>query len=183
MRRSCLAGLAVALLSPGAAAASVVVYGHSLAEACYHSSLLKAGTSQALNECNRALAEEPLSLHDRVATFVNRGIVRVHIGDTKAADRDFDHAILLDPAEPDSYLNKGLLRLRADRSAEAMPLIDEAIAKGTTMPALAHYARGLAFERLGNVKAAYADLQRARALDPGWRLPAEQLVRFQVRPK
>ena len=183
MKRLFIAGYALTLVPLGAAGASVVVYGNSLAEACYHSSLLKAGTSQALEECNRALSDEPLSAHDRVATFVNRGIVRVHMGDTKAADRDFDRAILLDPAEPDSYLNKGLLRLRADQAADAMPLIDQAIAKGTTMPALAHYARGLAFERLGNVRAAYADLQRARALDPGWRLPAEQLARYEVRPK
>jgi tetratricopeptide (TPR) repeat protein len=183
MKRLYSAGVALALLSPGAASASVVVYGNSLAEACYHSSLLKAGTSQALDECNRALAEEPLSAHDRVATFVNRGIVKVHMGSVAAGDRDFDRAIELDPAEPDSYLNTGLVRLRADQSAAALPYIEEAIAKRTSMPALAYYARGLANERLGNVKAAYADLQRARALDPGWRLPAEQLARYRMRPK
>ena len=75
------------------------------------------------------------------------------------------------------------MRVPMDQAADAMPLIDEAIAKGTTMPALAHYARGLASERLGDIRAAYADLQRARELDPNWRLPAEQLARFQVRPK
>jgi tetratricopeptide (TPR) repeat protein len=183
MRRLFIAGFAASLLVPGAAAASVVVYGNSLAEACYHSSLLKAGTAQALDECNRALAEEPLTAHDRVATFVNRGIVKVHMGSIDAADRDFDRAIELDPAEPDSYLNKGLVRLRADQSDAALPFIDEAIARQTSMPALAHYARGLANERLGNVRAAYSDLQRARELEPNWRLPAEQLARFQVRPK
>ena len=167
----------------GAAGGRVVVYGKSQAEACYHSSQLRVGTSQALDECNRALAEEPLSEHDRVATYVNRGIVKVHMGSAEAADRDFDRAIELDPSEPDSYLNKGLLRLRQDQSAAAIPLIEQAIAKQTSMPALAHYARGLAHERLGNLKAAYADLQRARALDPGWRLPIEQLARYQVRPK
>lgn len=178
-----VAGLTLTLLSPSAAAASVVVYGTSLAEACYHSSLLRAGTSQALEECDRALSDEPLTAHDRVATYVNRGIVKVHMGSVAAAEKDFDRAILLDPNEPDSYLNKGLLRLRQDQSAAALPFIEEAIAKNTSMPALAHYARGLANERLGNVRAAYADLQRARELDPGWRLPVEQLARFQVRPK
>ena len=148
------AAIAAALLTPEAAAASVVVYGNSLAEACYHASQRRAGTTQALEECNRALAEEPLTPHDRVATFVNRGIVKVHMGKAEAADRDFDEAIALDPAEPDSYLNKGLLRLRLDQAAAAIPLIEQSLALNTTMPALAHYARGLANERLGNVKAA-----------------------------
>ena len=183
MTRLALIAVTVSSLLSAPAVAGVVVYGNSLAEACYHSSLLKAGTSQALDECNRALADEPLSAHDRVATFVNRGIVRVHMGNVEAADRDFDRAIQLDPAEPDSYLNKGLLRLRQDQAAAAIPLIEQAIAKKTTMPALAHYARGLAHERLGNLKAAYSDLQRARTLDPVWPLPAQQLARYQVRPK
>ena len=182
MKRWILAGLA-AILPGGTAVAGVTIYGNSLAASCFQSSQRKAGTLQALDECNRALSEEPLDRRDRVATYVNRGIVKLHLGRAAAADEDFDRAILLDPGEPESYLNKGLLRLRLDQAAAAIPLIEQAMTRNTSEPALAHYARGLANERLGNLKAAYADLQRARSLDPDWALPAQQLARYRVRPK
>ena len=47
--------------------------------------------------------------------------------------------------------------------------------------ALALYARGVANEELGHLKAAYADLTQAREMAPGWKLPEEQLARYQVR--
>jgi hypothetical protein len=37
------------------------------------------------------------------------------------------------------------------------------------------------FEDTGNLKQAYADLQRARDLEPKWALPGEELKRFVVR--
>ena len=49
------------------------------------------------------------------------------------------------------------------------------------MPEIAYYGRGLAHEDVGNVKAAYDDLQRAVALKPKWDAPAKDLARYQVR--
>jgi hypothetical protein len=40
--------------------------------------------------------------------------------------------------------------------------------------------RGIAHEDAGNFRAAYADLQRARELDPAWSLPTVELQRYQV---
>jgi hypothetical protein len=41
--------------------------------------------------------------------------------------------------------------------------------------------RAITQEQLGNVRGAYADLIRARELDPKWPLPAEELTRYHVR--
>jgi len=48
-------------------------------------------------------------------------------------------------------------------------------------PALAYYGRAIVNEDLGNVRQAYADLQRARDLEPRWALPTEELARYVVR--
>ena len=164
-------------LGTGPAHATIFSVG-SLAASCYQASLDYHVKRSALDSCTRALDEEPLSFDDRVATFVNRGIVRMNLGDHPGADRDFNTALKLDQNEPEAWLNKGLLRLRQDQPDAAMPLIERALAARTIRPALAMYARGVAHEQLGDLEAAYADLSRARDLAPGWKLPAQQLARY-----
>jgi Flp pilus assembly protein TadD len=105
----------------------------------------------------------------------------MNLRDQPGADRDFDTALQMDQNEPEAWLNKGLLRLRQNRAADAMPLIERAMEAHTIRPALALYARGVANEQLGHLKAAYSDLSQARDMAPGWKLPAEQLARYQVR--
>lgn len=153
----------------------------SLAGTCYTASLSFHSTPVDLDTCSRALEQEALSYQDRVGTLVNRGIVRMNLDDHVGADRDFDMALSMDRNEPEAYLNKGLLRLRENKATEALPLIQHAIDAHTIRPALALYARGVANEMLGNLKAAYADLSRAHDMLPGWKLPEEQLARYRVR--
>jgi len=153
----------------------------SLASACYGASLNYNASIADLDACTRSLDQEPLSYQDRVATLVNRGIVRMNLNDHVGADRDFDTALSMDQNEAEAYLNKGLLRLRENKASEAMPLIQRAIDAHTIRPALALYARGVANEMLGNLKAAYTDLRQARDMRPGWKLPEEQLARYRVR--
>jgi len=153
----------------------------SLAAACYSASLNYNVGQADLDACTRSLDQEPLSYEDRVATFVNRGIVRMNLNDHVGADRDFDTALSMDANEPEAYLNKGLLRLRQSKASEAMPLIQRAIDAHTIRPALALYARGVANEMLGNLKGAYSDLNQAHDMMPSWRLPQQQLARYRVR--
>ena len=51
---------------------------------------------------------------------------------------------------------------------------------GPKRPAVAYLIRGLANEQQGQLKAAYADLQTARQIEPNWAEPAEQLQRYRV---
>ncbi len=177
------------LVSLGACAAAVAVFpahsailsvGNSLARTCFESAEARARSPSNLTDCNRALTEA-LDREDRVATLVNRGILHSVRNDYVGANRDFDEAIVLDPSQPEAWLNKAILIVRQDNSAGAVALADRALALKTRNPALAFYVRGIAHEDAGNIKAAYADLVQARNLAPGWNEPVEQLQRYRVR--
>lgn len=172
---------AAAMAIPTAASAGIFTLGGPLAVNCYNAAETRLVTRESIQACNRALVEEPLTVRDRAATLVNRGILYM-VGTRHAeAEASFDSAIALDPALADSWLNKGFLRLREGDGRAALPLIDRALELRAQRQALAYYARGIANEQAGNISAAYADLQRARALDPDWDLPVRELARYQRR--
>ncbi len=183
MKAFILAAAGTALFAGSSVTASTMSLGESLARACFEAAEMRNATVATLQTCDRALLEEPLMTRDRVATYVNRGILRLASGNTRLASDDFDRALAMDPNEPDAWLNKGVLRLRAGDSAGALPMIARSIELKTRRPALAYYARAVANEDRGNVREAYADLVRARDLEPGWSVPAKELTRFQVRQR
>jgi tetratricopeptide (TPR) repeat protein len=180
MKALMLSAAAAALGVAAPVSASVTRIGNSLAVTCYTSSLQRVVTTFSLRECDRALEEEILTREDRVATFVNRGIIRMNLGMYPSAEKDFDTAIALDATEADAWLNKGLLRLRQERPADAIRLIDRSL---ILEPAIATFARGVAHEKMGQLRAAYDDYVRARELDPDWPLPGRELARFQVQKR
>ncbi len=63
-----------------------------------------------------------------------------------------------------------------------MPLLQKGIDNGARRQALAYFARGVAYEQSGDYRSAYADLVKARAMEPRWSLPAEWLAHYQSRP-
>jgi Flp pilus assembly protein TadD len=115
-----------------------------------------------------------------VATYVNRGILRLRRGDLSGAMADFDAATALNPDEPEAYLNRASALLRREEVAGAISQFDTALAKQTRRPAIAHYGRAVAHEEAGNVRAAYNDYLRASQLAPGWDDPRRELSRFRV---
>ena len=159
---------------------AVVTIGNSLARTCFESAQARARTPASLNECNLAL-NGALNHDDRVATFVNRGILHLIGNNYIGATRDFDAAIALDPSQPEAWLNKAILVVKHDKGAGAVPMVDRALALKTNKPALAYYVRGIAHEEAGNIKAAYADLVQARNLAPEWNDPVQELQRYRVR--
>ncbi|MBC7986926.1 MAG: tetratricopeptide repeat protein [Sphingomonadaceae bacterium] len=177
------AAAATALLGAGAASAAVTVIGGSAARSCYESAERENASDSALRTCNTAL-EPGVSLgHERVASFVNRGILYFYRGQYDRAIEDFDTAIALDPQEPEAFLNKGVALMRRDNSGQqALPLFSMAIEMGTEEEALAYYARGVANELNGDLTAAYYDIQRASQIAPEWDVPSRDLARFIVRP-
>lgn len=155
--------------------------GSTLARSCYEAAEALRSDRQTLRTCDMALSEEGLSHHDLTGTHVNRGIVLMLSGKLDMADRDYDRALVLDPNEPEAWLNKGINALKRGNSELALQFVEKAIALKTRKPAVAFYMRGIAHEDAGNVRAAYADLQLARELDPSWPLPTVELQRYQVR--
>ncbi len=176
--------LASALALAGAAAtaqASVTSFGGSFGQSCYLAAQLRDTSLQAMNDCNRALTVETLSIEDRVATHVNRGILYLHRSASKEAAADFDRALALDPNQPEAWLNKAILTVKIGEEAEALPMIQRALDLKTRRPAMAYYIRAIIEERRGNVRAAYDDFRRAQELEPNWHDPAVELRRFKVR--
>ncbi|HZG09261.1 MAG TPA: tetratricopeptide repeat protein [Allosphingosinicella sp.] len=166
------------------AMAAITVLGNSAARLCYEAAESKSLGGQGLGQCNRALRDENLSTRDAVATFVNRGILKLRGGDTEAAIIDFDNAIDMNPAEAEAYLNKGVATLRlgdGERRTEAVRLFDTALAKNTKKPAIAYYGRAIAHELSGRLREAYRDYRQASAAAPEWREPKAELSRFTVR--
>ena len=162
------------------APASIVVIGSTLAEGCFQAAKTKDTTYHALQTCDRALSEEPLTIEDEFATYVNRGIVRMLRHDFVSAKSDFDRAIAMNPNRGEPYVNMGIMRLNQGDPAGAITLLSRSIELGTERPEIAYYGRAMAHEDIGNVKAAYADLKRAVSLKPEWQEPAQQLARYQV---
>jgi tetratricopeptide (TPR) repeat protein len=165
------------------AVAAVTVVGSSSARLCFEAADARiAPDRDAIGRCDQALNEENLSPYDTVATYVNRGILKLRLGLGDAAIADFDAALARDPDQPEAYLNKGIALLRMPgHSAQAVPLFDEALAKKTRRPALAYYGRGVANELNGNIRNAYFDYREASRIEPKWRDPQDELTRFKVR--
>jgi tetratricopeptide (TPR) repeat protein len=163
------------------ATAAVVVLGNSDARMCYEAAdSPMSPDSRDIRRCDDALLREPLTNYETVATHVNRGILRLRRGMIDTAIADFDRAIMLDPNQPEAYLNKGAALLRREDAAEAMGLFTNALERNTTRPAVAHYGRAIANETLGNLSAAYADYTAASRIAPDWREPRMELTRFRV---
>ena len=174
------AGLATLIVPMGAATASVFTVGGPLAQSCYKAAEARDARSFAVEGCTRALNDEGLALPDRAATYVNRGIVQMVGGRGRAAEADFDAALAIDPTLSDAYLNKGFLRLREGKGQDALPLLQKGIDSGARRAALAYFARGVAYEQSGDYRSAYADLVKARQMEPRWALPAEWLAHYRV---
>jgi tetratricopeptide (TPR) repeat protein len=181
MKALVLAVSAAALCAALPASAGITVINGSFAEGCFKAAEQHNITLESLNTCDRAFTEQALSSEDRLATYVNRGIVRMLRSDYARAHSDFTLAMQMDPNRSEPYLNMAILQFRQGKSSEAVPLFSKAIELGTELPEVAYYGRGLANEEVGNVKAAYADLQRAASLKPAWDAPRRDLARYQVR--
>ena len=183
MRTIILAATVAMLAGTAPVNGAVLTMGSSYAETCYRSAESRIFRRASLDACDNALASEALMVEDRVGTLVNRGILQMLAGRLGSANRDFDEALALDPTEPEAWLNKGIARMNAGDSKSALPFLEKAIELQTAKPQIAYYARGLAHEDTGNLKAAYADLRRAQELAPRWREPGIELARYQVRTR
>ena len=174
---------AAVLLAASPAAGAVTVLGNSSARVCYEAAESRSKpTLTVIRTCDEAMRAEALSDYDRVATLVNRGILKARLGNVGEAIVDYDAALERDPGEPEAYLNKGFALLHLpDAAQQARPMFDTALEKKTRRPELAYYGRAVANELTGQVRAAYEDYRQASLLDPKWQLPKADLARFRVR--
>jgi tetratricopeptide (TPR) repeat protein len=171
---------AVALTAASTANASMVTVAGSHARACYGAAKARAPSVQAIAQCNDALNVQMLSPEDRVATHVNRGILRMLSDESDRAIYDFDTASAMNPRQPEPYLNKSVVMFDKGDSRVAAELAQRALQLGTQRPGVALYVLAVSKEEAGDVQAAYRDLVRAAALEPDWDRPKEELQRYRI---
>lgn len=160
--------------------AAITVLGNDLAQTCWTAALTGSSDRASLETCSAALESGKLNRHDRVGTYVNRGIIKLRRKMYREARADFDTALRYDPELGEAFVNKGGTYLGEREFIEAIKLINRGLELGTNEPEKAYFNRAIANERLGRLEAAYLDYSMALELKPGWEEAAFHMSRFTV---
>ena len=159
---------------------AVTVLGNGLGASCYQAAEFGIDPKTSIRTCTLAIEQEPLSLSDRAATYVNRGILRSQVGDQDGALSDYNQGIGLDANHGEGYIDRGATYIVLQRYDDALNDLNKGIAMGAHKPHIAYYDRAIVDEAMGNVRAAYQDYKKAVELQPDFALASEQLTRFKV---
>lgn len=168
----------VALAVSGANAA-VTVLGPGPAQECYGYAENGGDLHEGLIRCSFAL-ESTLSVPDRAATFVNRGVIRLGLHQSEQALADINSGIALDPSSGDAFIDRGAAAMSLGRYDEALQDLNKGISLNPHRPHIAYYDRAIIDERNGDIRAAYYDYKKALELEPGFTPAAAELKRFRV---
>lgn len=160
--------------------ATAVVVGNGLAHSCYVIAQYNGDPREGMEVCTRALEQMPMSKMDRASTLVNRGVLRVKLGQPYDALADYERAIAIEPTLAQAYVDRSAALISLKRYDEAVKSADEGLSRKPTQPEIAYYNRAVAEEALGNVKGAYQDFKQAVALVPEFTAASEQLKQFRV---
>lgn len=179
---SWLIGLAVMVLV-GAGAQPALVLGESPASGCFAAAQAPVATRGDVEACRLAVEDVRLTRADRMASWVNYGIVLRKRGQLDQAIAAYDQAAALSPDLAEIYLNRSAARAQLGQDELALADISRAIALGPQQPQAAHVNRALILERAGDYQAAYQDLQAALALRPDYAPALRALKRYQLRER
>ena len=162
------------------ARAAVLVVGEGPERGCYLAAKTGSTTIDALKMCNDAIDHSNMILHDRAATFVNRGVILLRLNRIDAAMSDFETCLRVMPDLGDAYLNRGVAYIAMKQYATALAEIQKGIALNPSDMAVAYYDRGIAEEQLGRLRDAYLDYQAAAKESPTFTEANEAVSRFRV---
>jgi tetratricopeptide (TPR) repeat protein len=171
---------ALVLASANSANAAVTVLGNGVAHSCYQFAEYGGNSVDGIQTCTFALEQTTLSVRDRAATLVNRGILRARKDDAEGALADYDRGLAMDAALAEGYVDRGAVMIVLRRYDDAVADIDKGISLGANRLQIAYYDRAIADEALGNIRAAYEDYKKAAEIQPDFRLATDQLSRFRV---
>lgn len=134
--------------------------------------------SEALFDCNRALARNPTDIH----ALSNRGSANLLLGKAKEALADFDAATLLRPYEAQLHYNRGLALARLGERKSAIDAYSSSLRINPDFAA-AYHNRGYEYELIGDLENAKSDYQRALQIDPRMGPSRSRLQRLDDRAK
>ena len=179
-RFACLLAPIVFAFTP-TAFGQVTVIGSGLGNDCYVAVKTSTSNLRKVDEiCTKALTAGHLSVTNRAATFVNRGIARMRDGRYDAALRDYAAAERLKADNGPTYLNRGAALIYKKQFADALVELNTAIDLDTQDLFAAYYNRAIAKEQTGDVQGAYFDFKKALELNPEFEQAKWQLQRFSV---
>jgi tetratricopeptide (TPR) repeat protein len=176
-----LAATALLANTAPAGAQAIIVFNHSIARDCYLFAKMGSNLKRGIEICDDALSHEPLSRHDRAATYDNRGVMKKILGQEDAALADYNKAIEIDDRLADTYINRGAILIAQKKYEAALDDINKALAMGVEQPHIGYYDRGLAEHMLGRYQEAYFDYKRALELRPDFQLAQDMLKYFVVK--
>jgi len=168
------------VLAAGSALAGVTVLGTGKARACYEAAEGRDYSDKTLALCSEALSDDALSYHDRAATLVNRGIVRMGLKDLHGAVADYEKALAMRQDMGEAYVNLGIAYMFQERDGEARTALTRGLELKPGKAHVGYYTRGVVNELMGDVSSAYHDYRKAAELAPAWDEPKAQLQRFRV---
>lgn len=183
---SSLVVLGVLVGLTAAKAQNVTMFGgNSLAKECFDLSNVAALTGTAsrtdLETCDQAIFHGELSREHLIATYVNRGIIKMAMQDYPAAARDYNKALALSDEVGEAYVNRGNLWFMSNRLSEAIEDYNKALKFGIERPHVAFLNRGMAHEQLGNFDEAKLDYQAALEKVPAWTAAQKRLDRVKAK--
>ena len=177
---SLLVGTLATVIAVPSAQAAVSVFGASgTAKLCYDGAESGSDPGAYLFYCDQAL-NTSMSPHDRAATFINRGVLRLVLREVNFALADFDAGLAIDGSIGEGYVDRGASLIEKRQYAAAIRDINKGLSLGAHRPGLAYYDRAIAHEALGDLPAAYNDYQQAVALQPDFSMASDELKRFKV---
>jgi tetratricopeptide (TPR) repeat protein len=97
--------------------------------------------------------------------YVNRGVVKVSLGNKQGAISDLDKAIAINTQFAQAYNNRGVVKISLGNKQEAISDYDRALAIDPKY-ADAYYNRGIAKSDLGKNQEAIGDFDKAIAINP-----------------
>lgn len=158
--------LLLALLAPVSASAqmSVSTFGATDARLCYEAAL--DNFERSADICDKALKMPGLTIRDRTATQVNRGIVLNRAGRLDEALADFNKAIESNGELAEAFLNRGNTYYLMRRYDEAIADYEASLTHDLQKSHVAWYNIGLAQEAKRDDVKARSAYQTALEINP-----------------
>jgi len=130
--RALLASSAVMMaLAVPQANAAVSVLGNTVASGCYQAAEFGMNPKGGIETCSYAIENEALSIRDRAATYINRGILRSRASDPTGALADYNAGLALDGTLAEGYVDRGATYIVLQKYDTALQDINKEIGRAS----------------------------------------------------
>lgn len=166
--------------APASAQSMTVLGGNPDARDCFEAARFEGVSMRDIAACDRALVPGATRRKDRIATYVNRGILKARNSDQAGAMADYESALKMAPRQAEVFVNRGNVRYATGDVAGALDDYARSLELDIRDQGAVHYNLGLAHEKLGQADAARRNYERALEIKPDWLLPRRRLEAMQT---